>query len=136
MIECLILGDQVANGLKDHISGCIPLTVPAINSQEYLNRYYDNQMIANNDWDTVIISLGINDTGSLRKTDIALREFRNTIKAKHVFWILPPEHMRDMRTVVHDVAMGRQDGLIDVPGWNRNYPSVYGFRDMATKLNK
>ena len=136
MIDCLILGDQVADGLRDYVSGCIPLTVPAITSQEYLNRYYGNLMIANNDWDTVIISLGINDTGSFKKTDIALREFRNTIKAKHVFWILPPENMWDLRTVVHDVAMARQDGLIEVPGWNRNYPSVWGFRNMAAKLNK
>ena len=135
MIDCMILGDQVADGLRDYISGCIPLTVPSITSQEYITRFYDHHMIVNNDWDTVIISLGINDT-SLKKTDIVLREFRHNIRAKHVFWVLPPENLWELRTVVHDVAMGRQDGLIDVPGWNRNHPSVWGFRELANKLNK
>ena len=136
MIDCLILGDQVADGLRDYISGCIPITVPAATSQDYTDRFFGNPMIINNDWDTVIISLGINDTGNLKKTDAVLREFRHSIKSKHVFWILPPEHMWDLRTVVHDVAMGRQDGLIEVPGWNRSHPSVWGFREMADKLNK
>ena len=136
MIDCLILGDQVADGLRDHISGCVPITVPAITSHEYIYKYYNNSMIVNNDWDTIIISLGINDTTGTKRTKNALTEFRHNIKAKHVFWILPPESLMDLRTVVHDVAMGRQDGLIEVAGWNRSYPSVWGFREMASKLNK
>lgn len=136
MIDCLILGDQVADGLRDYISGCISLTIPAATSNDYSQRFFANPMIINNDWDTVIISLGINDNYSEKTTKNTLREFRHTIKARHVFWILPPENMWDIRTVVHDVAMARQDGLIEVPGWNRNYPSVWGFRDMANKLNK
>jgi hypothetical protein len=136
MIDCLILGDQIAEGLTNYVSGCIPITVPAITSKEYNDKYYKASMIVNNDWETIIISLGVNDTGGLNKTEYQLRDFRNSIKAKHVFWILPPEHMWDLRNVVHNVAMGRQDGLIDVPGWNKSYPSVWGFKDMAAKLNK
>jgi len=34
------------------------------------------------------------------------------------------------------VAMGRRDGLIDVPGWNRSGPTVYGYREIEKKIRE
>ena len=134
MIDCLILGDQIAADLAAHLSGCISFAKPGITSREFNNSYNGTHLIYNNEWDTVIISLGMSDDPTGKKTKDALKELRHGIRAKHVMWILPPENQWDLRTAVHDVAMGRQDGLLEVTGWSRNAPTVYGYREMANKV--
>ena len=137
MIDCLILGDQVADGLRDYITGCVPLTYQDITSSDYEAVYGYSTLITENGWRTVIISLGINDNPDGLHTKRRLRDLRSRIQADHVFWILPPESVMQLRIAVHDVAMGRQDGLLETAGWNRDLlPTSSGYREIAAKLNK
>ena len=134
MIDCLILGDQIANGLTDHVSGCAILYNDGATSTEFYDTHMDSHLIYGNDWDTVIICLGINDRPDGARTRRALRELRNGIRAKNVYWLLPPENVFDLRNAVHDVAIGRQDMIIDVVGWNKNTLSPRGYKEAMSKL--
>ena len=137
MIDCLLLGDQVADGLRDYISGCVPLTVQQVTSYDYIKMFDRNTLINGEEWTTVIISLGVNDNPDGRHTKTWLRDLRHRIKADQVFWILPPELVMELRSAVHDVALAKNDGLIDVVGWQKNLmPSQWGYREIADKLNK
>lgn len=133
MIDCLIIGDEIADKLTDYISGCATLTRPNISSVDYQSEFGDANLIRAG-WDTVIISLGMSDNSNGPATKVALRELRHGIKANMVYWILPPESRMEIRNAVHDVAMGRQDGLIDVLGWTRTGPTVYGYKEIANKV--
>lgn len=133
MIDCLIIGDEIANKLTDYVSGCASLTKPYISSHGFYVEF-GNAHLIRADWDTVIISLGMSDPPSGKNTREVLRELRHGITAKMVYWILPPESHMEIRNAVHDAAMGRQDGLIDVAGWTRTGPTVYGYKEIANKM--
>ena len=134
MIDCLIIGDQIADGMTDHIKGCALIAEPNKNIEEFWSEHSRSRLIYNNDWDMVIICLGINERNYYRHTVDTLRELRNGIRAKDVYWLLPPESMFDMRNAVHDAAMGRQDMIIEVAGWNKNTLSPRGYREAASKI--
>ena len=134
MIDCLILGDQVAAGLTDHLKGCALISNDGMTSTEFYNTHSQSYLIYNNEWDTVIICLGINDRTDGIRTRNVLRELRNGIRAKNVYWMLPPESVFDIRSAVHDAALGRQDMIIDVVGWNKNMLSPRGYREAVDKM--
>ena len=133
MIDCLIMGDEIADKLADYISGCATLIRPNISSSNFQAELGHTNLVRT-DWDTVIISLGMSDNLNGRETRDALRELRHGVKASMVYWILPPESHMEVRNAVHDVAMGRQDGLIDVTGWTRTGPTVNGYKEIANKV--
>ena len=134
MIDCLVIGDQIANGMIEHVRGCALVSAPGITSKDFLNTHSKSHLIYNNEWDTVIICLGVNDNPNSVRILNDLREIRNGITAKNVYWMLPPESMFDIRNAVHDAAMGRQDMIIDVVGWNKNTVTPRGYKEAADKL--
>ena len=134
MIDCLIIGDQVADGMIEHVKGCALLSSPGMTISEFYREHIRSHLIYNNDWDMVIICVGINERSDNRHTIDVLRELRHGIRATNVYWMLPPESMFDVRNAVHDAAMGRQDMIIDVAGWNKNTLSPRGYREAASKI--
>lgn len=135
MIDCLILGDDTASALTNYINGCAAITAVGASSNTFIS-LYGNAGLIRTPWDTVIISLGVYDHPDARGTKKALQDLRNSVNAKMVYWILPPEYHMDIRSAVHDVAMGRRDGLIDVLGWSRYGPTVYGYREIEKKIRE
>ena len=135
MMDCLILGDDTASALTNYITGCAAITAAGASSSVF-ESLYGNARLIRTPWDTVIISLGVYDSPDARGTKKALQDLRNSVNAKMVYWILPPEYHMDIRSAVHDVAMGRRDGLIDVLGWSRSGPTVYGYREIEKKIRE
>ena len=136
MIDCLLMGDQIAEGMRNYITGCVPLTYQQISSRDFYTDYSSTTLITDNRWQTVIISLGINDNPDGMHTKKMLRLIRGNIKADHVYWILPPKSCMNLRMAVHDVALSRQDGLLETIGWFRENVTPAGYREMVAKVNK
>ena len=135
MIDCLILGDDTANALTNYITGCAAITAVGASSSVFGSTYKDAGLIRAN-WDTVIISLGVYDGPDARGTKRALQELRSGIRAKMVYWILPPEYHMEIRNAVHDAAMGNRDGVIEVSGWSRYGPTAYGYKEIEKKIRE
>jgi lysophospholipase L1-like esterase len=84
MIECLILGDSIAQGIAHYRQECKTLTQTGITSKAWNTRWITQNLQAR----TVIISLGSNDYKGI-KTRQELESLRELTKAEGVFWILP-----------------------------------------------
>ena len=85
MLECLIIGDSIAVGTKmfSH-KNCASYAHVGYNSHQWNQRYSHADLSAN----IVVISLGSNDGKSI-DSEHEMRNLRQRIKGKRVFWILP-----------------------------------------------
>jgi hypothetical protein len=135
MIECLLMGDEIAEGMALYAKGCAIATVSHITSDDFESKFRVSPLIQGTKWDYVIISLGLYDNPDGKHTKAALRDIRHRIDAKTVYWLLPPESMEDLRNAVHAVAMGRMDGVIEMVGIQKNGSiSPAGYKQMYSKL--
>lgn len=81
MIECLIIGDSIAQGITPYFPECKSYTKIGISSYNFNNTYLRKLPES----DTTIISFGSNPTRNLL---LELLELRKTLKGK-VIWIVP-----------------------------------------------
>lgn len=81
MIECLIIGDSIAQGITPYFSECESYTKIGISSYNFNNTYLRKLPES----DITIISFGSNPTRNLL---LELLELRKTLKGK-VIWIVP-----------------------------------------------
>jgi lysophospholipase L1-like esterase len=125
MIECLILGDSIAQGVKQYRPECVLQAKQGISSHRY-NKRWPQTVTAN----SVIISLGSNDTDHIR-TLWELMQLRGRVTAQQVYWILPANNtaIQDMIRVLardyHDVVLGFE------PRRDKTHPTQTGYRQLA-----
>jgi hypothetical protein len=50
MIDCLLLGDEIVEGLTAYIKGCAITTVPHINSDDFEYRFRMSPLIQGTKW--------------------------------------------------------------------------------------
>ena len=88
-------------------------------------------------FDTVVISLGSNDDEYV-KTEVELRRLRDTIHAKNVFWIIPGEKKAAQRNAVVDVAMARNDRLVEIFPISKDgiHATRRGYEEMAKRTKQ
>jgi len=112
MFDCLILGDSIAVGVGQQLPQCVTEAKVGINSINYVNKEYKTgDRVA----DTVVISLGSNDTMNL-KTEETITLLREEIVAERVYWILPNEKkFTAQRNFILKVAKHHNDFIIDIP---------------------
>jgi lysophospholipase L1-like esterase len=134
MLECLILGDSIARGIANIRKDCSSLTEIGINSVEYNRKYGKNMIISELGANTVIISLGSNDS-SADRLEREIRQLRATIKSQDVIWIIPSEKRSEQRNVVTMVAAVYNDRMIEIPSYSLDgiHPSVRGYDDIARR---
>jgi lysophospholipase L1-like esterase len=110
-ITCAILGDSLAAGVAAFQPDCLSDTKIGISSAAYL-RAHTISISA----ETVLISLGVNDSGADTGTTDRLAGLRLRIKVTRVFWILParPE---TTRRIIRDIAQAFGDRLIETRGY-------------------
>lgn len=127
MIECLILGDSIAQGVHMFRRECAAYTQVGINSSKFLKRYSVKRLSA----EVVVISLGTNDSDDMNTYE-NLKKLRKKIKAKRVYWILPVEFSMQ-RDHVEMVAAENDDVMIRIPYVSRDgiHPSMAGYSRMA-----
>ena len=86
MLDCLIIGDSIAVGTHQFRPECASYSKGGVTSQGWDRLFGSRELAAG----TVIISLGTNDWAGA-DTYGKLREIREKITGRRVFWIAPNE---------------------------------------------
>ena len=131
MIDCLILGDSIAVGAHMFRPECVSYSKGGITSHGWDKLYGKNNLSA----ETVIISLGTNDYEGAN-TYGKLKEIREKIKGKRVFWIAPHEKSKPKAYYDVNVIAGMYG---DTVIWTERYqkdkihPSWAGYKELMEK---
>ena len=127
MIECLIVGDSIAVGTAQIRTECVALAKSGINSRDWNKQNRDKPLAA----ETVIISLGSNDTAQIR-TMWEVTQLRERVRADRVFWILPANkpHVAEF---VELVARDFEDTVLRIPELSKDgvHPTYKGYKNLA-----
>lgn len=132
MIPCLVLGDSIAVGVGIARPECTTHAKSGITSEAFVQT-----MLRPEDAQTVIVSLGANDDGTIRTAD-NLRELRRTVSARTVIWLLPGLK-EPQRVLIRQVAAGFGDKLIDTrpeAGPDHLHPTGMGYRAIADQTQR
>ena len=130
MIECLIMGDNIAVGTRQFRPECVMIATNNINSYDWINKNITNApFIAK----SVIISLGSNDNKFIN-TESELRTLRELTKGDHIYWILPPTKPNIGETI-KKIAAEYGDTVVPVTQLQANgiHPSSVGYKDIVQK---
>ncbi len=129
MLECLIIGDSIAVGTKMVAPKyCVSYAHGGWNSQHWNNVYLHTKQL---DADTVIISLGSNDTRYLN-TEKELNKLRKEITAKKVIWIIPV--IKPVKqAIVKKIASQYGDSTVTIRGLSKDgvHPTFTGYRQIV-----
>lgn len=127
MLECLILGDSIAQGISTVRKECVAYVKSGINSRSWNNRYIVKDLTA----DTVIISLGTNDLDAAT-TFKELLSLRQVVSAKKVMWVMPPIKP-SVQDVVRIIAKNFNDTILEIPELSKDkvHPTYTGYKQLA-----
>ena len=127
MLDCLILGDSIAQGISTVRKDCVAYVQSGINSRNWNNKYIVNDLSAN----IVIISLGTNDPETMNtfKELLALREL---VAGKKVFWVMPPIKP-NVQEIVKIISKNYKDTVIEIPQLSKDkvHPTSTGYKQLA-----
>lgn len=127
MVPCLVLGDSIAIGIGQYLPECRTEARVGISSQQFAHALLSPQEAGR-----VVISLGVND-GASAATIPSLRQVRQSVHGKSVYWLLPANHDH-ARTAIRAVAAEFGDRLIDTApqvGSDGLHPTGAGYRALA-----
>lgn len=127
MLECLVLGDSIAQGLGQFRPECVSIAKVGIGSRRYVQT-----MTSDTSARSVIISLGVNDDEHA-DTLASLRRLRARVHGTKVIWLLPgiKERTRDL---IRRVAAENGDRTLDTRpqvGPDRLHPGIAGYHVLA-----
>jgi lysophospholipase L1-like esterase len=127
MLECLILGDSIAQGISTVRKECTAIVKSGINSYNWNNRNIVKDLSAN----TVIISLGTNDPDTINSFK-ELLSLRQQIYAKKVMWVMPPIKPA-VQDIVRIIANSFGDTILTIPELSKDkvHPTYYGYKQLA-----
>ena len=137
MLECLIIGDSIAQGIANVRTECVDYAHGGWNSWQINKLYKTTPLNA----ETVIISLGTNDNKYV-DTYKELIQLRSRIKAKRVIWIMPQAvnprsgtNIGVVKASVDSVAGAHGDVILTIPQpmADRYHPTGRGYRQLANK---
>lgn len=135
MLECLILGDSIAQGIANVRTECVDYAHVGYNSWQINKLYRTTSLNA----ETVIISLGTNDHKYI-DTYKELIQLRTRINAKRVVWVLPasvnPKSGTDIGIVqasVKSIAGAHGDRILTIPKpmADKYHPTGAGYKKLA-----
>jgi lysophospholipase L1-like esterase len=125
MIECAILGDSIAQGIKQHRPECVLQAQQGISSHDYNKRW--PQIVQAN---ATIISLGSNDGDHIR-TLWELMQLRARITSQQVYWILPANNTA-IQDMIRILARDYGDQVLGFePRRDKTHPTQMGYRQLA-----
>ena len=127
MLDCLILGDSIAQGISNIRKECTAYVKGGINSYNWNNRNIVKDLSAN----TVIISLGTNDPDTMN-TFKELLLLRQQIYAKKVMWVMPPIKP-SVQDIVRIIANSYSDTILTIPELSKDkvHPTYNGYKQLA-----
>jgi lysophospholipase L1-like esterase len=140
MLECLIIGDSIAQGIANHRPECVEYAQVGHTSRQANRAYRTRRLSA----DTVVISLGTNDHRYV-DTYGELIQLRQNIKSKNVIWIMPnavnPNSGTDISIVqasIDSIAGAHNDTIVHLPKpmADRYHPTGAGYKNLADRTRR
>jgi hypothetical protein len=135
MLECLILGDDLALGISKYKPECAVVATPGINSE----RWVDNNLSLVQSSKVTIISLtSYDDDGIISRNN--LYKIREKIKVGKVVWIIPVSSLStlNLKAMLEVVASEYKDSIISVAPNERSkdnkHPTEEGYQNIARKI--
>lgn len=127
MIECLILGDSIAQGTHQYRPECELIATNGINSRQWNKQNATRELSA----PITIISLGSNDHPGVRSL-WELQQLRAKVVAQRVYWILPANN-KDIQQMIQLIAQDYGDTVLPIPRLQKDgvHPSWAGYRQLA-----
>jgi lysophospholipase L1-like esterase len=135
MLECLILGDSIAEGLGQIKSECAVAAKSGINSAMYVTYFTESPKTKTK---VAIISLGSNDTSTV-DTEENVTKLRKELNADKVYWILPsPKKKSLQRLTIIRVANKFGDWFLEIPELSEDkiHPTFSAYKHLAVSTNK
>jgi len=127
MLDCLILGDSIAQGISTVRKECVAYVQSGINSRNWNNKYIVKDLSA----DTVVISLGTNDPETVN-TFKELLSLRELVSGEKVFWVMPPIKPA-VQDIVRIIARNYKDTILEIPELSKDkvHPTSRGYKILA-----
>ena len=133
MLDCLILGDSIAQGISQARPECVAYVKSGINSWNWNNAHITKNLSGK----TVIISLGANDHAGI-KTKEELSTLRQVIAAERVYWISPgmvrkpvqQQAMEEIAKQYGDTVLARPKDQMSADGI---HPTGQGYKTLANQ---
>lgn len=140
LLECLIVGDSIANGISQANRQCSAIVKDGITSEGWLKHNKNHPSYKNNKYKVAVISLGTNDfrTGNTVEN---LYDIRKGIKAEKVYWILPSSTLKPVqRQIVRELSSEFHDTTIDISqqvGYDGIHPpTLTKYKEVGDKIFK
>ena len=129
MVECLILGDSIAQGISTNRTECQSWAQKGVSSYSWNNRNLHRNLSAS----TVVISLGTND-GDHVNTFQEVLALRQSVKAERVYWILPAIKP-NVREIIKIVARSYEDTILEIPRLSKDHihPTANAYQELAER---
>ena len=139
MLDCLILGDSIAQGIAMHRPECTEITQKGVTSLQFRYEVIHRTEVSRQHYSTVVISLGTNDK-QIEYTEIFLRILREQTKADLEWWIMPQPRFQAARKAVLMVADTYGDQILEVPEGilerDKIHPTAAGYKLLAEPRNR
>lgn len=140
ILECLIIGDSIANGISQVNRHCSAIVRDGITSEGWFKNNKNHPSYLNKKYKVAIISLGTNDfrTGKISEN---LYDIRYNIKAEKVFWILPSSSLKPVqRQIIRELSNEFHDTAIDISqqvGYDGIHPPTLNkYKEIGDKIFK
>lgn len=129
MLECLIVGDSIAQGVSNMRKECVAHTQVGINSANW-NRKYGLSKTGQKA-NAVIISLGSNDHDGVH-TFRELMTMRERIQSDHVYWIMPAIKP-NVQEIIKIIATNYGDTILPITNLSKDgvHPTARGYKELA-----
>ena len=116
MLECMIIGDSIGNGIKSVMKDCVSITEIGINSENWYKKYHNRPMLDMQEYRYTVISLGSNDANE--DSGGWMQRVRSKLKADRVIWILPSDTVKpQQRAIVERAAAKNGDIVLSIKQW-------------------
>lgn len=129
MLDCLIVGDSIAQGVSNMRKECVTHAQVGINSANW-NRKYGLPKLGQKA-NTVIISLGSNDHDGVH-TFKELMTMRERIQSDHVYWIMPAIKP-NVQEIIKIIATNYGDTILPITNLSKDgvHPTARGYKELA-----
>lgn len=136
MIECLIIGDEIAKGIANTLPECKAITAQKMTIQDFISKY--RTKLGKNT--TIIISLGMADSKDPHVYQ-NLSLLRSSIEADIVVWMIPNEKLfPELAIYIEALAQDFGDSTVgirkDYLGSDGIHPTSKGYKELGKSLKE
>ena len=136
MLDCLIIGDEIAKGIGDVRTECKTIASKKMTTQDFISKYRTKLEKST----TVIISLGMADSKDPHVYQ-NLSLLRSSIEADVVVWMIPNETLfPELASYIEALAQDFGDGTVGIrKDWLEKdgiHPTKKGYKELGKSLKE